>query len=64
MLGFACSFELVAELQEQMKNQQATIDALQQAGQTLYASCLQMDVDRVRFMVVSYARCRIFKIQR
>lgn len=54
----------MAELQEQMKNQQATIDALQQAGQTLDASCLQMDVDRVRFMVVSYARCRIFKIQR
>ena len=58
------SFDLVQELQDQMNNQQATIDELQQAGETLDASCLQMDVDRVRFMLVSYARTRLFKIQK
>ena len=52
------------ELQDLMKNQQEQIDELQQAGDTMMASCLQLDVDRVRHMVVAYARQRIFKIQK
>jgi GINS complex subunit 4 len=60
----ALSFDLVQELQEQMKNQEATIAEMQQAGDTIFASCLQMDVDRVRFMLASYARTRIFKIHK
>lgn len=56
--------ELVQELREFMQNQEGVIEEMKTKGQTVEASCLQQDVDRIRYMCSSYLRARLFKIER
>ena len=56
---------LVRDLKDQLDNQQAVIDETPTNPDEAFASGLyQMEIDRINFMLASYLRTRLFKIQK
>ena len=56
---------LVRDLKDQIENQQAVIDETPADADEAFASELyQMEIDRIKYLLASYLRTRIFKLQK
>jgi len=56
--------ELMEDMKEQVRNQQHVADDKDGEGKALVANLLQMEVERVNFLLVQYHRVRLKKIER
>ena len=57
--------DVVAQLKSDLESQQDAVDALLGGGREAFASTLyQMEIDRVKYLLASYLRTRLFKIER